>query len=531
MPLRRCAILLGPHKAVSALRSAEPVLDGTVVRQIVLAFDRQGWSNGLARAMSFASLEFFIFLALVFQAYYLAPKKRWQNGLLVVSSYFFYGWWDHRFCFLMLASSLVDYFGGMGIAAARGPRVKYWILSGTLTVNLLLLGFFKYFNFFVDSLVVALVAVGIDWNTSTLSIILPVGISFYTFQTMSYTLDVYRGTAPVQRNLVDYLAFVSFFPQLVAGPIERASKLMPQFQQARTFSMRDAVEGCRLILWGLFKKAVLADNLAVLVNGPYAVPDQASAAALFLGTIGFAFQIYCDFSGYSDIAKGAGLLLGIRLSRNFEYPYFSRSIGEFWRRWHCSLSAWFRDYVYIPLGGSREGTGRTTRNLLVTFLLSGLWHGAAWKFVLWGGFHGACLCVSNRRHRLGWERPAGETGTRPEHGLSAWVSVFGTFGLVCVGWILFRADTVGDAMTILLRIPGGVVDLAFYHELARLIREHAVVLGALAGFVVLEWVERWNPMPLVRGSRAVRWTIYTLLVWSVILFGTGRTSDFIYFQF
>ncbi len=485
--------------------------------------------------MSFASLEFFIFLALVFQAYYLVPKKRWQNGLLVVSSYFFYGWWDYRFCLLMLVSSLVDYFGGLGIAAARGPRVKFWILAGTLTVNLLLLGFFKYFNFFVDSLVVALVSVGIDWNTSTLSIILPVGISFYTFQTMSYTIDVYRRTAPVQRNLVDYLAFVSFFPQLVAGPIERASKLMPQFQQARRFSMPGAVEGCRLILWGLFKKAVLADNLAVLVNGPYSVPDQASAAALFLGTIGFAFQIYCDFSGYSDIAVGAGLLLGIRLSRNFEYPYFSRSMGEFWRRWHCSLSGWFRDYVYIPLGGSREGMGRTTRNLLVTFLLSGLWHGAAWKFVVWGGFHGICLSVGNWRHRLRWERPIGETeaGSRSGNWLSRLFSVGGTFCLVCVGWILFRADTLGDAITILLRIPSGMCALLFYDELARLTGEHAVVLGALAVFLGVEWFhrDRWNPMPFVGGSRVVSWSFYTVLVWSVILFGTGRTSDFIYFQF
>lgn len=485
--------------------------------------------------MSFASLEFFIFLPVAFGLYYIGKSTRWQNFVLVAASYFFYGWWDYRFCLLMLSSSLFDYFGGLAIATFRNERPRKVALCATLALNLLLLGFFKYFNFFADSLAIAIAAAGFEINTSTLSIILPIGISFYTFQTMSYTLDVYRGVTPSQKNLLDYLAFVSFFPQLVAGPIERARNLLPQFKLVRSFSRHEAENGCRLILWGLFKKMVLADNLAALVDPAFASPDQATGASLFLATVGFAFQIYCDFSAYSDIATGAAALFGIRLMRNFDTPYFSRSVGEFWRRWHISLSTWFRDYLYVPMGGSRLGIGITIRNLLLTFLLSGLWHGAAWKFVLWGALHGFYLSAACWFRGRNWEKHSADNnlGINPKLGWIDLPSILWTFGLVCAGWILFRADSVSDAGFIFRRIASGAFTGLFYSELCGLVVQHSAILGALAFFVGLEWWNRdvRNPMPLPARSAALRWLVYTALFWAVILFGTKQTADFIYFQF
>lgn len=486
--------------------------------------------------MSFASLEFFIFFPVIFGLYFLSSNKRWQNSLLVAASYVFYGWWDYRFCGLIFVSSLADYIAGLGLAACTVLRLRQGILVVAVAFNLLLLGFFKYFNFFVDSLAITLSAAGLDFNTSTLTIILPVGISFYTFQTMSYTLDVYRRKTEPQRDFVDYLAYVSFFPQLVAGPIERASRLMPQFQRPRTFSLLDAEDGCRLILWGLFKKMVLADNLAPLVSAAYGNPEQASAASLALGTISFAFQIYCDFSAYSDIAAGAALLLGIRLTRNFDYPYFSRTIGEFWRRWHISLASWFKDYVYVPLGGSRSSTGQTVRNLCVTFLLSGLWHGAAWKFVFWGAFHGVCLSAAHWFSGRGWEHNADSKSSAEGNSNTVWRELRGilcTFCIVCFGWILFRADSLRDAATIVTRIGGGLLAGSFYYEVCERVWDNVVLFGALAVFVGLEWKNRdqWNPMPLPSRSVVGRWCVYTALCWAVLLFGTNQTGDFIYFQF
>ena len=321
--------------------------------------------------MNFASLAFFLFLVLVWGLYWGLPRRSWQNVLLLISSYVFYGWWDYRFCGLMLASTLVDYFLASAIHRSENETRRKRLLLASLVCNLGLLGVFKYFHFFCENLVAIGETLGWDLNTGTLHIILPVGISFYTFQTLSYTIDVYYRRLKPTQNLIDYMTFVSFFPQLVAGPIERARNLLPQFQQQRFFHLRQMQLGVHRILWGLFKKVVIADTVAGFVNSAYSDVASASGAELVMATFLFAFQIYCDFSGYSDIAIGVAQMFGIKLMRNFAYPYFSQSLREFWSRWHISLSSWFRDYVYIPLGGNRASRGRQKLNLLITFLVSG----------------------------------------------------------------------------------------------------------------------------------------------------------------
>lgn len=491
--------------------------------------------------MSFASLTFFLFLPLVFSLHWLGRSRRWQNAVLLGASYVFYAWWDWRFCFLMLTSSLIDYAAGAWLARLPdGPRRRA-VLMAALGGNLAILGFFKYFNFFVDSLQIAAAAIGLDLGGPSLRIILPIGVSFYTFQTMSYTLDVYRRQFAPQRNLLDYLAFVSFFPQLVAGPIERAAKLLPQFRQPRTFDASEAAEGCRFILWGLGKKLVLADNLAPLVNAAYGNVTAASPAELALATFCFAFQIYGDFSAYSDIAVGVARLFGIRLSRNFATPYFAQSASDFWRRWHISLSTWFRDYVYIPLGGSRGQPSRTARNLLLTALISGLWHGAAWHFVAWGAFHGLWLVAG---HALrGWlpsaggpsptgvvkAVPGGEAGVR----LVEVGRILRTFALVCVGWVLFRAESLGDARQVYAALATGWLDGANWRELGGLIVANGRLLSLLALFVITEWRtrSRWNPLSIGTVPVAVRWAIYSAVFWLVLLLGSRQAEEFIYFQF
>ncbi|HSA01792.1 MAG TPA: MBOAT family O-acyltransferase, partial [Candidatus Paceibacterota bacterium] len=344
--------------------------------------------------MSFNSVIFIIFLPVVFALYYVHGGRRWQNIVLVIASYIFYGWWDYRFCALLLASSLLDYTIGRCLGGAGSVGRRRFLLGLSLAGNLGVLGFFKYYGFFADSVAIGFSALGWEVSTTTLNIVLPVGISFYTFQTLSYTIDIYRGELEARQDLLDYLTFVAFFPQLVAGPIERAKHLLPQFAQSRRFSHADAVDGCRLMLWGFAKKMVLADNLGRLVDEVFAHATAASGAELVVATVCFGFQIYGDFSGYSDIATGTARLFGVQLQRNFNFPYFSRNLTEFWRRWHISLSTWFRDYVYRPLGGSRCDAVITARNIMITFLLSGLWHGAAWHFVAWGGAHGCCLLLS-----------------------------------------------------------------------------------------------------------------------------------------
>lgn len=483
--------------------------------------------------MSFASLVFFLFLPLVFCLHWLVPKKSWQNGVLLVASYIFYGWWDWRFCFLMLGSSLVDYWAGIAIHGTPEQRRRKMILIVALTINLVTLGFFKYFNFFADSLTTALAVTGLNVPTWSLKIILPVGISFYTFQTMSYTLDIYFGRFQPLRSTVDYLTFISFFPQLVAGPIERATNLLPQFHSARVFSLEDAREGCRFILWGLAKKMIVADNLATIVNGAYSTPESTSGAQLFVATACFAFQIYCDFSAYSDMAVGTARLFGIRLMRNFDYPYFSQSVTEFWRRWHISLSTWFRDYVYIPLGGNRVSKAKVYRNLFVVAVLSGIWHGAAWHFVAWGVMHGLFL-VGERMFARG-EDPAsaarqGRASLVPTLGPA--LRVARTFALVCLAWIFFRADSLAQGFMIVGKMASGLTQPIFYTELIMWVRNSSP-LHILAIFIFIEWWNRqsWNTLAVADKPVFVRWAAYTVLFWMVLLLGTKQAEEFIYFRF
>ena len=344
--------------------------------------------------MLFNSIDFALFLPLIFFLYWfvLKGKLRSQNILLLISSYVFYGWWDYRFLSLIAFSTLVDYSIGRAMVKSDRPNVKTALLTTSLVVNLGLLFFFKYYNFFLDNFVGAFRFFGTEFQVERLNIILPVGISFYTFQTLSYTIDVYRGNLKPTRNFIDFAAFVSFFPQLVAGPIERATNLLPQFARIRAFDYGLAVMGLRQILWGLVKKVVIADNCASIVNEIFANSANESGSTLVLGALLFAFQIYGDFSGYSDIAIGTARLFGFDLMQNFAFPYFSRDIAEFWRRWHISLSTWFRDYLYIPLGGSRGGMNMKIRNTFAIFLVSGFWHGANWTFIVWGALQ--CLVFS-----------------------------------------------------------------------------------------------------------------------------------------
>lgn len=391
--------------------------------------------------MLFNSGVFLQFLAGFLLLYWIVRNNiRWRNILIVVASNVFYGWWDYRFLLLLWISSFLDFFIGLALDNSQDPRRRKWLVGASVTGQLSILGFFKYYDFFIESLQIAGEKWGVSLNVKVLGIILPMGISFYTFQTMSYTIDVYRRELKATRNVIDFLAFVSFFPQLVAGPIERASHMLPQFGRTRIITSRMLEEGVWLCLWGLFKKVAIADNLAPMVDMVF--QDEASgvahytAPAVILGTVAFAFQIYCDFSGYSDIARGLARILGFEIMVNFKRPYAATSIRDFWRRWHISLSTWLRDYLYVSLGGNRRGPALTYFNLIVTMFLGGLWHGAAWNFILWGFWHGFGLAG----HRFIAGRVEKDQATpRPR----IWVAVSWilTMLFVLYGWLLFRAKT------------------------------------------------------------------------------------------
>lgn len=465
--------------------------------------------------MSFTSLQFAIFLPLVFILYWLLRKQlRWQNILVVVASYVFYGWWDWRFLLLIALTSFLSW--GSGLLIAKGNRRKLW-LAGNIAVNLGILAVFKYFNFFVGSFCDLF---GVT-NSIAIKVILPVGISFYTFQALSYSIDVYRGSVKPTRDIVAFFAYVSFFPQLVAGPIERATNLLPQFEKKRVFDYDEAVDGMRRILWGLFKKVLVADNCAVYVDQVWGDYANQNASTLVLAAILFAFQIYGDFSGYSDIAIGTAKLFGINLRDNFLTPYFSRNMAEFWRRWHISLNTWFVDYVYIPLGGNREGRWHTVRNTFILFLLSGLWHGANWTYVTWGLYH-ALLFV-----------PLILLGTTKKYkGTASWKQlpqVLLTFTLVTIGLIIFRAPSIGEAFSFL----GNMFDLSLFSiPLLNTRRFYLPIVCGIAVMLVVEWWKRESPdfrkldsIPLV-----LRWTMYVALVFIMFCF-SGEAENFIYFQF
>lgn len=475
--------------------------------------------------MTFNSFEFFVFLPLVLGAYWLM-RRRQQNVLLLVASYVFYGWWDYRFLSLIAISTLVDFVIAQRIQRAVSDRSRKWWLFGSLAVNLGILGFFKYFGFFVESAARVLEAVGLSVNQTTLSIVLPVGISFYTFQTISYTFDVFRRRIEPERNLITFGVYVAYFPQLVAGPIERAQHLLPQIQgERRRPTAFDVWTASWLILTGLFKKIVLADGLATIVQERFADPASHGSLSLLLGVYAFAIQIYGDFSGYSSIARGTSRLFGIELMRNFEQPYLSTNITQFWRTWHISLSTWLHDYLYVPLGGNQRGRRRTYINLMLTMLLGGLWHGAAWTFVVWGGLHGAYLTT----HRaLGAYEPRGRPGA-PSRG--DWWRVILTFHLVGFAWIFFRADGIGQAWDYVMGLAR-VGDLAGPGELTVGATAALVAIMMIASFS-LDWVDRnrarfqplavWRPLPL--GIAA------GLMVIGLLVFGGGAPEPFIYFQF
>ena len=490
--------------------------------------------------MTFTTLTFLLFLPLVFAVHWLLPTRRLQNLSLLSASYVFYGWWDWRFCALMLASCLVDYTIGVQLMRTEGQRRRKLLLGLSLATNLGLLAVFKYYNFFAESFQTLSSQLGWEAGVTTLNIILPIGISFYTFQTLGYTIDVFRRQIDASRNLIDYLAFVSFFPQLVAGPIERADQMLPQFAVKRTFDYGLAIEGCRQILWGFTKKLVIADRLAVVVDPYYAQPEAYSGPELMMATVFFAFQIYCDFSAYSDIAIGSAKLFGIRLMRNFAYPYFSQSVGEFWRRWHISLSTWFRDYVFIPLGGSRCSPPRRLMNLLVTFLISGLWHGAAWRYIVWGGINGVATATPGPAGRSVVSRtsltatPGGESLI--PHPRTA-MRIVTTFTIICAAWVFFRAETIGDAITILQSMGRDLFSISAYRPIYdsfdhdRFLRKSAILLLL---FFLWEWVQRRHECPatLTGLPLPLRWTAYTAMIWTTLyLMPATGGREFIYFEF
>jgi D-alanyl-lipoteichoic acid acyltransferase DltB (MBOAT superfamily) len=472
-------------------------------------------------AMIFNSLTFVLFLLIVFSLYWLLDRRR-QNVLLLVASYVFYGWWDWRFLSLILASSLWDYWLGQRIDTAAPGRKKRWLMTSILT-NLGLLGLFKYFNFFADSFVGVARALGFEAGFTTLHIILPVGISFYTFQSLSYTIDVYRGQCAPHRNLVEFLAYVAFFPQLVAGPIERATHLLGQFSAERTFDVEKAKDGVRQMLWGYFQKIVIADGLADYVNNVYGRLGQANGGELLLATYFFAIQIYCDFAGYTNIAIGCARLFGFGLMRNFAYPYFSRNIAEFWQRWHISLSTWFRDYLYIPLGGNRGAFRFIVFNVLVTFTVSGLWHGANWTFVVWGLLNGLYFIpvLFLRRYR------GEEKGTaRTTAGLRDLGSIVLTFHLTLFAWIFFRAESLGQAGQIIGAIAGTF-------DLKTFLIEGLKLKLLIALMLAIEWAQRDKQHPLEIGAfpAPARWLAYNAVGLVILFLGTFKYTPFIYFQF
>jgi alginate O-acetyltransferase complex protein AlgI len=482
--------------------------------------------------MLFNSIDFAIFLPIVFTLYWFVTNNnlKLQNFLIVAASYLFYGWWDWRFLFLILFSTIVDYSVGMALKTESNQTKRKVLLWISILVNLGFLGFFKYYNFFLENFVTAFSFFGNPINPQGLNIILPVGISFYTFQTLSYTIDVYRSKLTATKDFVAFSAFVSFFPQLVAGPIERATHLLPQFYKRRKFDYALAVDGMRQILWGLFKKIVIADNCAEFANQIFNNSADMNGSTLVLGAIFFTFQIYGDFSGYSDIAIGTSRLFGFNLMQNFNFPYFSRDIAEFWRRWHISLSTWFRDYLYIPLGGSRGGTWMKVRNTFLIFIVSGFWHGANWTFIVWGALNALyflpLLLTKNNRNNL---EIVAQGKVFPN--IKEFSSMLLTFGLTVFAWIFFRAENIGHAVSYISKILSpSLFSSPYYPGIGLTIP--TIILIFL--FVLIEWLGREGQYAIA--NLGIKWTppwryaMYYAIIIAIFLFG-GKEQQFIYFQF
>ena len=472
--------------------------------------------------MLFNSIEFFLFLPIVFVLYWFVFNKslRIQNLLVLLSSYIFYGWWDFRFLALIFISTVCDYLIGLYLASSVYKKNKKILLFCSIFINLSLLGFFNYYNFFIESWINFSYSLGYEIkNVWALSIILPVGISFYTFQTMSYTIDIYRNKLSPTKDFISFASFVSFFPQLVAGPIERASNLLPQILKKRDFSYKQGIQGFRLIVWGLFKKVVVADKLAPIVENIFSNYQDFEGGTLWLGVIYFAFQIYCDFSGYSDIAIGLSKLFGIELMSNFKFPYFSRNIGEFWRRWHISLSSWFRDYIYIPLGGSKKGKWKSIRNILIIFIISGFWHGANWTFIIWGLYHSILFIPSFifKANRKFVNSVIAEKGLLPS--LRETFQVLVTFLLITIGWVFFRNKTLNDSFEY-LSIMFSSFSLKYPFD---------SVFIYITILISLEYLIRREER-LKADYFKFDWVIFLILSLLIYL-DLGSEKQFIYFQF
>lgn len=488
--------------------------------------------------MLFNSIDFAIFLPVVFLIYWfiLGRNLKLQNLFVVFSSYVFYGWWDWRFLFLMALTTLFSWLSGILMLNVRQRQkgneetILRLISTTNIVLNLSILIYFKYFGFFVENFVEAFRFFGRELSVQTLNIVLPVGISFYTFQALSYTIDIYRKKLEPTKDIISFFAYVSFFPQLVAGPIERATHLLPQFYTKRVFIYQKAVDGMRQILWGLFKKIVIADNCAEYANLIFNNSDAYPGSILVLGALFFTFQIYCDFSGYSDIAIGTSRLFGIDIMRNFNFPYFARDIAEFWRRWHISLTTWFRDYLYIPLGGSRGSKVEVIRNTFIIFLVSGFWHGANWTFIIWGGYHALLflpliLLKVNRKHT----NSVAEGRLLPR--CTEMFQMVLTFSLVVFGWIFFRANDLDHALSYistifspsLFSLPENVIGLAGVRT-----------LGLVCAFVIVEWLGRDQAFAIERlglgWKRPLRYAMYYFIIIAIFWFG-GKEQQFIYFQF
>ncbi|MEC3906304.1 MBOAT family O-acyltransferase [Tamlana sp. 2201CG12-4] len=483
--------------------------------------------------MLFNSIDFALFLPIIFLFYWFVTNKslKLQNFLLVVASYIFYGWWDWRFLSLILFSTVVDYTIGYKLKSEENQLKRQILLWTSIVVNLGFLGFFKYYNFFLDNFISVFSFFGTKLSANALNIILPVGISFYTFQTLSYTIDVYKRKLDPTSDFIAFAAFVSFFPQLVAGPIERATNLLPQFYKKRQFDYNKAVDGMRQILWGLFKKIVIADNCAEHANLIFSNSEDLNGSTLFLGALFFTFQIYGDFSGYSDIAIGVSRLFGFNLKQNFAFPYFSRDIAEFWRRWHISLNTWFRDYLYIPLGGSRGSKWIKVRNTFIIFTVSGFWHGANWTFIIWGILNALfflpIMLSNNNRKNISI---VAQGRTFP--GFKDFIGMIVTFLLTVFAWVFFRAENIEQA----IEVVSEMVSASFF-ELPRFVQNRrgaiiTIVLVCL--FVLIEWNGRESQYAiansLLKKRRIMRWGYYLIIIFLIFWF-RGENQDFIYFQF
>jgi alginate O-acetyltransferase complex protein AlgI len=482
--------------------------------------------------MLFNSINFAIFLPIVLILYWFATKDnlRLQNVLLLVASYFFYACWNWMFMFLLIFSTLLDYFTGIKIHEAKNQRTRSFWLWLSIGINLGFLGVFKYYNFFATSLSDGLALLGLKVNPGSLEIILPVGISFYTFHGLSYVIDIFKNRIKPERNFVNYSVFVSFFPLLVAGPIERATHLLPQIIKKRVFNYDKAADGLRQILWGLFKKIVIADNCAEYANTIFNNSANYPGSTLVLGALFFTFQIYCDFSGYSDIALGTARLFGIDLLRNFAFPYFSRDIAEFWRRWHISLSSWFKDYLYIPLGGSQGGTWMKIRNTFIIFLVSGFWHGANWTFIVWGFLNALYIMPSIIFNR---NRNNLDIVARGKYlpSLKEFTAIGITFSLTVFAWIFFRAASVTHAFNYISEIFSSSL---FTTPHFPGIRKSIPIVFLTGIFLIIEWMGREQQFAIARlGTgwyKPVRWVMYYIIILVIYIFA-GSEQQFIYFQF